>query len=272
MRIDTSTVAVVTGGSSGIGLGLAEELGSRGARIVVADIREDSLAPAVAGLRATGIDAIGVRVDVTDRADVERLAVRAVAEFGSVDLLCGNAGVVPPAAPLWEQTEETWRRLIDVKILGVVHGVAVFAPRFLEQGRGHFLITASSGGLAPLPGRTPYTTTMHAVVGLTETLDLELREHGPAFGATVLCPGLVDTPLGQNSAALGVLPPSRGPAPSIRSVGDALSPREVAAAAVNALEAGRVHVAPGAGVLDRARLRIQSLLEDLDPVHLADHS
>ncbi|WP_200919642.1 SDR family NAD(P)-dependent oxidoreductase [Rathayibacter sp. Leaf296] len=155
MRVDSSTVAVVTGGSSGIGLGLAEELGARGARVVIADIREDSLEPAVAGLRAAGVEAVGVRVDVADRADVERLAARAVAEFGSVDLLCATAGVVPPAAPLWEQTEETWRRMIDVKILGVVHGVTAFAPLFLEQGRGRFLITASSGGLAPLPTRTP---------------------------------------------------------------------------------------------------------------------
>jgi len=104
---------------------------------------------------------------------------------------------------------------------------------------------------------------MHAVVGLTETLDIELKQVNPLLGATVLCPGLVDTPLGQNSANLGAitLPPSA--ARSIRDLGTALTPREVAEAALAAVEAGIVHVAPGEGVLDRSRARVERLLADL---------
>src|SRR6266436_7730282 len=97
----------------------------------------------------------------------------------------------------------TWTRwLIDVKLMGVVNGVRTFAPLLIAQGCGHFLNTASAGGLMPLPTLAPYNATMHAVVGLTETLNAELRSVSALLGATVLCPGMVDTPLGANSARL----------------------------------------------------------------------
>jgi short-subunit dehydrogenase len=159
--------------------------------------------------------------------------------------------------------------MIAVKVLGVIHGVAAFAPLLIAQGTGHFLNTASSGGLAPLPGRTPYTATMHAVVGLTETLDLELKQVAPALGATVLCPGLVDTPLGRNSAELGAirLTAGDGPAASMRAMaasrGGILSPRQVAESAIAAIDAGRVHVALGGGVAERAQARVEALLADI---------
>ena len=149
-------------------------------------------------------------------------------------------------------------------MLGVIHGVKAFAPPLIARGAGHILNTASSGGLTPLPDRTPYTGTMHAVVGLTETLDLELKRASPNLGATVLCPGLVDTPLGRNSATLGAITPP--PAPSRRTLaaarGGILSPREVAEAALTAVEQGCVHAAPGAGVAGRAQARVDALLAD----------
>ncbi|WP_433631641.1 SDR family NAD(P)-dependent oxidoreductase [Nocardia sp. CA-120079] len=265
MLIREGQVAVITGGVSGIGYGLAEALAARGVRLVISDIREDGLTAAAAALRDAEVTA--VVADVSDEASVRALAERTMAAYGRVDLVCNNAGVVCSAAPLWDQDARTWQRMIGVKILGVVHGVKAFAPLLIEQGTGHFLNTASSGGLAPLPGRTPYTGTMHAVVGLTETLDLELKQVAPALGATVLCPGLVDTPLGQNSAALGAIELPTGATPSMRSLaaarGAILSPREVAEAALAAIEAGRVHVAPGDGVATRARARVDTLLADI---------
>ncbi|WP_433710500.1 SDR family NAD(P)-dependent oxidoreductase [Nocardia sp. CA-084685] len=265
MLIREGQVAVITGGASGIGYGLAEALAARGVRLVISDIREDGLIAAAAALRDAEVTA--VVADVSDETSVRALAERTMDAYGRVDLVCNNAGVVCPAAPLWEQDAATWQRMIGVKILGVVHGVKAFAPLLIAQGTGHFLNTASSGGLAPLPGRTPYTGTMHAVVGLTETLDLELEEAAPGLGATVLCPGLVDTPLGQNSAALGAIELPAGATPSMRSLaatrGGILSPREVAESALAAIEAGRVHVAPGDGVAARARARVDSLLADI---------
>ncbi|RBM21874.1 short-chain dehydrogenase [Prauserella sp. PE36] len=267
MRIERNAVAVITGGASGIGLGLAEAMAARGVRLVLSDIRDDALAPAADGLRAAGAEVVTVTADVCDPAAVDRLARVTLESYGRVDLVCNNAGLVSPGAPLWEQELRTWERMIAVKLLGVVHGVRAFAPLLVKQGTGHILNTASSGGLAPLPGRTPYTTTMHAVVGLTETLDAELKQAAEGLGATVLCPGLVDTPLGRNSAALGAI--ELPPGASMRSVaaraGGILTPREVAESAIAAVEAGRVHVAPGHGVLDRARARVDALLSDLEP-------
>ncbi|WP_425825313.1 SDR family NAD(P)-dependent oxidoreductase [Streptomyces fractus] len=268
MRIANDQVAVITGGASGIGLGLAEALAARGVRLVVSDVREEGLAKARAALAEAGAEVTAVVADVSDETSVRALADRTMSAYGRVDLVCNNAGVVSPAAPLWEQTSRTWELMIGVKVLGVVHGVRAFAPLLIERGTGHFLNTASSGGLAPLPDRTPYTTTMHAVVGLTETLDAELKRVAPALGATVLCPGLVDTPLGRNSEALGAIRLPPGAPASMRDSaaarGGILSPREVAESALAAVEAGRVHAAPGGGVAERARARVEALLADLD--------
>ncbi|MEB8336194.1 SDR family NAD(P)-dependent oxidoreductase [Streptomyces endophyticus] len=268
MRIANDQVAVITGGASGIGFGLAEALAGRGVRLVISDVREEGLAKAGAALAEAGAEVTAVVADVSDEASVRALADRTKSAYGRVDLVCNNAGVVSPAAPLWEQTAHTWELMIGVKVLGVVHGVRAFAPLFIEHGTGHFINTASSGGLAPLPDRTPYTTTMHAVVGLTETLDAELKRISPALGATVLCPGLVDTPLGQNSETLGAIRLPPGTPSSMRAAasgrGGILSPREVAESALAAVEAGRVHVAPGGGVVERARARVAALLTDIE--------
>ncbi|MEW2401841.1 SDR family NAD(P)-dependent oxidoreductase [Streptomyces sp. NPDC046862] len=267
MRITNDQVAVITGGASGIGYGLAEALADRGVRLVISDIREEGLNKAQASLTAAGAEVTAVVADVSDEASVRALADRTIAAYGKVDLVCNNAGVVSPPAPLWEQEARIWELMIGVKVLGVVHGVKAFAPLLIEQGTGHFLNTASSGGLAPLPDLTPYTTTMHAVVGLTETLDLELKRVAPALGATVLCPGLVDTPLGQNSVALGAIDMQAVSPAAMQNAaanfGGKFSAREVADSAIAAIEAGRVHVAPGGDVAERAQARVTALLADI---------
>jgi NAD(P)-dependent dehydrogenase (short-subunit alcohol dehydrogenase family) len=207
--------------------------------------------------------AAGVRADVCVDADLDALADATVERFGRVDLVCNNAGVVCEQAPTWEQRPETWRWLIDVKLMGVVNGVRTFAPLFIAQGSGHFLNTASAGGLMPLPTLAPYNATMHAVVGLTETLNAELRSVSTLLGATVLCPGLVDTPLGANSA--GLAPPGAASTPDDAGgmPAGAISAAVVAQAAIEAVEADRVHaiVGPGSDVV--VRQRVDGLLADL---------
>lgn len=268
MKITTGQVAVITGGASGIGFGLAEAFAARGVHLVLADIREEALGPAADALRVLGAEVAIIPTDVSDRDSVDELANRTLERFGRVDLVCNNAGLICPGAPLWEQDTQTWQWMIAVKLMGVVNGVQAFAPIMIKQGSGHFLNTASSGGLATLPNRTPYTATMHAVVGLTETLAVELKAESPTLGATVLCPGLVDTAIGQNSATLGAikLPPSA--AVTMQNIaaasGGILTPLEVAAAAIAGIEEDRVHVAPGHDVLARARARVETLLSDLE--------
>ncbi|MFV9636833.1 SDR family NAD(P)-dependent oxidoreductase [Mycobacterium neumannii] len=265
MRIEPGKVAVVTGGTSGIGLALATHLVRRGVDVVIADIREDAIPEAIDALSGQQGAATGVRIDVRDAADVDALAAHTLDRFGRVDLVCNNAGVVCEQTPVWEQRIETWRWLIDVKLMGVVHGVKTFTPLFIAQRSGHFLNTASAGGLIPLPHLGPYNATMHAVVGLTETLDIELRSVSSDMGATVLCPGMVDTPLGPNSA--GLTPPGAVSVPNDRdddAMRGGISPAVVADAAIAAVEAGRVHAVVGPDAAKAARQRVDALLADLD--------
>ncbi len=264
MKLKTGQVAVVTGGTSGIGFGLADLLVRRGVNVMIADIREDAIPVAVDALSGHPGRAAGVLADVSVDADVDALADETVERFGRVDLVCNNAGVVCEQAPTWEQRAETWRWLVDVKLMGVVHGVRAFTPLFIAQGAGHFLNTASAGGLIALPTLAPYNATMHAVVGLTETLNAELHSISTQLGATVLCPGLVDTPLGPNSATLA--PPGAVAVPNDRdddALRGAISPFAVAEAALDAVEAGRVHALVGPGVAQVARQRIDALIGDL---------
>jgi NAD(P)-dependent dehydrogenase (short-subunit alcohol dehydrogenase family) len=263
VRIQTGQVAVVTGGTSGIGLAIADVLVRRGVHVMIADIREDAIPVAVDALAGHSGRVAGVRADVGVDADLDALADETVERFGRVDLVCNNAGVVCEQAPTWEQRPQTWRWLIDVKLMGVVNGVRAFAPLLIAQGSGHFLNTASAGGLMPLPMLAPYNATMHAVVGLTETLNTELRSVSLLLGATVLCPGLVDTPLGANSVRLvpagaGTTPADAGGMPD-----GAISPTIVAQAAIEAVEADRVHAIVGPGTDAVVRQRVDGLLADL---------
>jgi NAD(P)-dependent dehydrogenase (short-subunit alcohol dehydrogenase family) len=264
MKIEAGQVAVVTGGTSGIGFALAEHLVVRGVDVMIADIREDAIPVAVDALSGRPGRIVGVRADVSVDADVDALADETVERFGRVDLVCNNAGVVCEQSPMWEQRLETWRWLIDVKLMGVVHGVRTFTPLFIAQGSGHFLNTASAGGLMPLPTLAPYNATMHAVVGLTETLNIELRSVSPLLGATVLCPGLVETSLGSTSAALA--PPGAAATASDPGGGmpaGVMKPSIVAEAAIEAVEAGRVHAIVGPGTAAVVRQRVDALLADL---------
>jgi short-subunit dehydrogenase len=145
----------------------------------------------------------------------------------------------------------------------VVNGIRAFAPLLIAQGSGHFLNTASAGGLMPLPNLAPYNATMHAVVGLTETLNAELRSVSKLLGATVLCPGLVDTLLGANSVRL--VPPGAATAPADAGgmPPGAISPAVVATAAIEAVEVDRVHAIVGPGAEVVVRQRVDGLLADL---------
>ena len=135
MKIEAGQVAVVTGGTSGIGYALAHLLVRRGVNVMIADIRETAIPVAVQGLPGQPGQVVGVRTDVSVDADLDALADATVERFGRVDLDCNNAGVVCEQSPTWEQRPETWRWLIDVKLMGVVHGVRAFAPLLSRRVR-----------------------------------------------------------------------------------------------------------------------------------------
>ncbi len=244
MKLTAGQVAVVTGGASGIGFALAEAFAARGLSVVLADVRAEALEQAQAELSADA--SLTVVCDVSDRASVAALADATIERFGRADVVCNNAGIVPAPAPMWEQDPARWRWLIDVALMGVVHGVQSFVPHMLERGSGHVLNTGSTAGLMPVPNLTPYAAVKHAVVGLTETLDIELRRASPGVGATVLCPGPVKTALHRSSRELrpaeAPASTSGGPGSLDANYGAPISPADVAAMALEGIEHDRIHV------------------------------
>lgn len=194
------TTAVVTGGASGIGRSLATLLADRGALVHVVDRDGEGADAVAAGIRDTGGRAEAHSVDVTD-ADAVMVLADAVFERGPVDLLFNNAGV-GHAGLIVDTTLEDWRRLVDVNLMGVVHGVHAFLPRMsAQQGPSHIVNTASMAGIVPAAGLSAYSATKAAVVALTEALDVELI--GTPVCVSALCPGVVNTAIVGTSSMSG---------------------------------------------------------------------
>lgn len=185
-------VAVVTGAGSGIGLGIAEALAEAGMRVAVCDIDAARAEDAAARLRAAGATVLAAVADVSRRDEVEQLARRVETDFGPVWLACNNAGVFC-GGPLFEATEDDWKWLLSVNLMGVVHGCHVFGPLLRERGEGHIVNTASIGGLLPYSEMAAYCTTKAAVLFFSDCLRQELEPCG--VGVSVLCPGVVRTRL-----------------------------------------------------------------------------
>lgn len=185
-------VAVVTGGSSGLGRAMALHFAREGMHVAIADIEQQGLDTVVAELTALGARAIGIRTDVSKASEVDALAARVVAELGGVHVVCNNAGI-SPLGPAWENSLADWQWILGVNLWGVIHGVRTFTPLLLAQDEGHIVNTASVAGLINPPGSAMYNVTKHAVVALTETLYHDLGERGSKVGCSVLCPAYVPT-------------------------------------------------------------------------------
>ncbi len=187
-------VAVVTGGASGIGKGIAMRLIGEGMRVVVADIEQDVLSRTADELGATP-----VVVDVSDAGSVAALAKEVVGRFGTVHVVCNNAGI-GPLAPIADLTMDDWDWIIGVNLYGVIHGVRTFLPVLRDNSDGgHIVNTASMAGLVAPPRLGAYSVTKYGVVALTEVLAAELEAAGSKVGASVLCPGTVRTNIGTSS-------------------------------------------------------------------------
>jgi NAD(P)-dependent dehydrogenase (short-subunit alcohol dehydrogenase family) len=186
--------AVVTGGASGIGRGIAEALLGAGARVVIADIDEGPLAQT-----AEEIGAHPVRVDVSSLESVQNLADQTVSALGGVDIVVNNAGV-GPFARIAELTMDDWRWIIDVNLYGVIHGVHVFLP-LLEANSdgGHIVNTSSMSAFTPFETLGSYAVTKFGVTALTEVLQTELASAGSRVKATLLVPGSVRSNIAQST-------------------------------------------------------------------------
>jgi NAD(P)-dependent dehydrogenase (short-subunit alcohol dehydrogenase family) len=186
-------VAFVTGGASGIGLGLAKVLVRAGMKVVIADIRQDHLDEALAWFGGQGhlAQVLGLRLDVTDRSAYAQAAAAAERAFGKVHLLVNNAGV-GLLGPLKLAGYSDWDWGLGVMIGGVINGIQTFLPRILAHGEGgHIVNTSSMAALIPISNAAIYVTAKAAVIGLCEVMRGELAADG--IGVSAFCPGPVQT-------------------------------------------------------------------------------
>jgi NAD(P)-dependent dehydrogenase (short-subunit alcohol dehydrogenase family) len=183
--------AFVTGGAGGIGFALGRAFAEAGMKVMLADIETEALAGAVKSLHNVGPNVRGVLCDVADAADVDRAAKEAIEAFGNVHVVCNNAGVAA-AGGIDNISLDNWRWVLDVNLMGVLHGVRAFLPHIRAHGEGgHFVNTASMAGMNGGLGFSPYTAAKFAVVGMSEGLAEQLKPYG--IGVSVLCPHFVRT-------------------------------------------------------------------------------
>lgn len=188
----TGKVAIVTGAAGGLGKALAQEMAARGGHVVLADIDAALLQETASELRAGGARLDSKTVDVRDADEVADLIEETHRHLGRIDYLFNNAGI-NLCAELRDTSLEDWNRLIDVNLRGVIHGVHAAYPIMREQGFGHVVNTASAAGLVPAAAEGAYSATKHAVVGLSSALRIEAEAFG--IRVSVVCPGLIDTPI-----------------------------------------------------------------------------
>lgn len=197
----TGRVAVITGAGSGIGREVALLCAKRGAHLALCDINGVGLAETTNTARTLGAQVLSSRVDVSDAEAMTRFAQATSDRFGRVDLLVNNAGVAVVGGFL-ETNLKDWQWLVDINLMGVVHGCDSFLPIIIRSGRGgHVVNLSSAAGLLANPQLSAYSATKFAVLGLSEALRMELKPYG--IGVTAVCPGIIDTAITQNSPIRG---------------------------------------------------------------------
>jgi NADP-dependent 3-hydroxy acid dehydrogenase YdfG len=189
-----SKVVLITGASSGIGRATALRLAREGHHVVLGARREDRLAETAAAIEAAGGKADVRRLDVTDRADVAAFADTAAERHGRIDVLVGNAGVMP-LSRLDALLVDEWDRMIDVNVRGLLYGIAAALPHFQRQGAGHFITVASIGAHQVSPTAAVYCGTKYAAWAITEGLRQELD---PSIRITTVSPGVVESELAES--------------------------------------------------------------------------
>lgn len=263
---------MVTGAASGMGRAFADRFAAAGMRVVLADVEEPALEAAVAEVRATGADAIGVVTDVSDPDAVTALADRAIDTFGRVNVVCNNAGVADGFADRIDL--QSWKWVMDVNFWGVVHGHQAFLPHLLEHGDGHIVNTASMAGL--FPGHSSYGASKWAVVGITEGLYRELKGRGSTVGVSCLCPGWVNTRIGdadRNRPEWAAPDALAEPSPEVEmadafvreQLASGRPPAEVADLVHDAILGGRFWVFTDLAMVATLRERFDAVLEDRNP-------
>jgi NAD(P)-dependent dehydrogenase (short-subunit alcohol dehydrogenase family) len=269
-------VAVVTGGASGIGRGMAEAFADKGMKLVIADVEDAALSATVAQLKAGGADVIGVRCDVTSPQSVADLAERSLAQYGAVHVVCNNAGVAGASnmGALWELPLADWEWVLGVNTWGVIHGMRAFMPILAQQPEAHMVNTASLAGTLVSGGI--YGVSKHACVAVSEALYMECRMRAPQVGVSVLCPGWVNTRILESERNRPEAPrpaPTASPSSEFGAARDAvaallkagLAPRKVGEIVSEAILANRFYIFTHPHWNYMMKARVAAMLNDQPP-------
>lgn len=221
----TGKVAIVTGGSSGIGRATAIAFAREGAKVAIASRRPEEGEETVRLVKEAGSDGFFVKTDVAKAADVSAMVEKTVQHYGRLDYAFNNAGIEEAPTPLVEQTEETFDRIVNINIKGVWLSMKYQIPQMLKNGGGVIVNTSSVGGLIGVPGVPIYVASKHAVLGLTKSAALEYAKQGIRINA--VSPGAIETEMYDRFADD---PQLRGQMAAAHPVGRVGKPEEIASA------------------------------------------
>lgn len=272
-------VAVITGAGSGIGAGLARHCAAQGMQVVAADVSAEGLSDLVSSLSGLESHLKTAELDVTSADCVEQLAESVFSQYGRVNLLFNNAGVLIDGKS-WERSLRDWRWVIDVNVMGVIHGISSFVPKMLKQGEeGRVINTSSIGGLlGGGPYLAPYQGTKHLVTAITETLFHELQLEEAPVSASVLCPGEVATAIWESDRlrskeecnVLGSDAERVAHEVIASGVAAGLSPGQFAELVFEGIEANKFWLLPQPEFKAVLEKRHMSIVEETNPVSMAE--
>jgi NAD(P)-dependent dehydrogenase (short-subunit alcohol dehydrogenase family) len=262
-------VTVITGGARGVGLGLARAFAEQRMRVVLADVDEAALRDAVASLRASGVEAMGVPTDVSDVDAIVRLRDAAFERFGAVHVLCNNASAGGGGGFCEPIDVAAWESVMATAVYSVLHGLNAFLPQMLEQGEGHIVNTSSRQGLVPAPILGAYPPAKAAVITLSEMLHAELAERAAPVGVTVLTPGGVRTE--GILASLAACETGERNDPAMQEflatrVAAAVDPLDLGRLVVRAVRAGVLYVNSHKETLEWLRERFDRMARDAERI------
>ncbi len=247
MKIKPGAKVCITGAASGIGRATAQAFARRGAVLFLTDINEEGLAETARlaqgeGGRVVLADAF----DISDYAAVQAFAARVHEETDSLDVLINNAGIALFSL-VENMTHDHWKRVIDVNLWGPIHGIECFLPPMIRARRGHVVNISSTAGIIGLPWHGVYSTAKFGLVGLSEVLRYDLRQHN--VGVSVVCPGAVNTPLKHTVQILGADKESEPVRKTLaRFERHAITPERVAEIILDAIERDRFLVITSADI------------------------
>ena len=279
IRNFANKTAVLTGGASGFGLECARIAASMKMNVVLVDVQEDALDKAKAEIKATGVQVLAQKVDVSSASEMENLANLVEVTFGAAHFVFNNAGV-GSGGLIWENSVAEWQWVLGVNVWGVVHGVRLFTPMMLAAAKadpnyeGHVVNTASMAGILTAPNMGVYNVSKHAVVALTETLYQDLKLVTDQVSASVLCPYFVPTGISQSHRNR----PSNLPhqkATKSQLIGQAMSDKAVNSGKVSAADTAHMvfeaiaqdqfYIYSHPHALDNVQTRMEAIVQQKNP-------